>query len=297
MNHPQVQALIDAEVGGEPPSLEAARARYLELALERGGPREPVDAAEDIVIPRDENGSIPARRYVPLHGTRVEGRLVWIHGGGWILGDLDGFDHVCRALANAGGMEVLSVDYRLAPEHPYPAPLDDVRAAVAWAVGGGEPVVVGGDSAGGNLATVAVRAHAAGVRAQVLVYPATDATMSGASYSEAPPMLSAESMQACWAAYRGETPADDPDISPLHADLVGMPPTLITLAHNDVLRSDGEAYAQALRAAGVKVELVDYEDMTHGFLRWSGVVDRSRELIAAVADYAAAALTGSATRP
>lgn len=294
--HPQIEALIAAqETAPEedgPPSLEALRDRYLQIAVERGGAAKPVGAVEDLVVARDEAGSIPARRYVPLHGPRVGGRLLWVHGGGWCLGNLDGFDRVCRALANAGGMEVLSIDYRLAPECPFPAGLDDVIAALAWAGRDGQPVVVGGDSAGANLATVALRRRRADARAQVLVYPATDATMRGASYREADQrMLRATEMESCWAAYRGERAPGDPDVSPLHAaDLAGLPPALVVVAGHDVLRSDGEAYAEALRAAGVQVTLSVYEDMTHGFLRWTGVVDRSRELVEEAAAFAAAAL-------
>ena len=114
----------------------------------------------------------------------------------------------------------------------------------------------------------------------MLVYPATDAAMAGESYrGDDPPMLRAAEMRACWTAYRGDAPADDPDVSPLHADLAGLPPALVAVAGNDVLRSDGEAYAEALRAAGVDGRVVAYDDMTHGFLRWGGVVDRSRELV------------------
>jgi acetyl esterase len=297
--HPQVEALLDAQetAPGDagPPSLEAIRDGYLQLAIERGGAVEPVDAADDIVLPRPQDGgSVRARVYTPLHGVRVAGRLVWLHGGGWCLGDLEGFDRVCRSLANAGGFEVVSVDYRLAPEHPYPAAVQDADAAVAWALGRGGPVVVGGDSAGGNLATVAARHAGAAVCAQVLVYPVTDASMDGESYAGGDlPMLTVAEMEACWAAYRGDAPADDPDLSPLCAELAGMAPALIAVAGVDVLRSDGEAYAAALRAAGGDVELAVYEDMTHGFLRWGGVVDRSRELIAELAAFTAGRLAAA----
>lgn len=294
--HPQVQALIDAQNTAPdedgPPSLEAARDRYVQLALERGGAIEPVDATEDVVFRRADGGSVPARVYTPLHGIRVAGLLVWVHGGGWCIGDIEGFDRVCRSLANAGGMEVASVDYRLVPECPFPAALDDVCAALGWAARRGGPVVVGGDSAGANLATAALRHAEEDVRAQVLVYPALDATMSGASWADADQqMLGAFEMEACWTAYRGDRPPDDPDISPLYADLRGLPPALVVVAGEDILRSDGEAYAAALREAGVDIELSVYEDMTHGFLRWGGVVDRSRELLGEVAAYAATHLT------
>ncbi len=293
--HPQVRALIDAQLtpaGAEgPPSLEAMRDGYLQAAIEWGGALELVEAAEDIVIARDDGGSVRARLYTPLHGARMEGRVIWLHGGGWCIGDLDGFDRVCRSLANAGGFAVVSVDYRLAPEDPFPAAVEDADAAVRWAVAQGGPLVVGGDSAGGNLAAVAaLHARDAGlpVRAQLLVYPATDASMAGGSYAAGDqPMLKATEMEACWTAYRGPVETDDPDLSPLMAALGGLPPTLLALAGVDVLRSDGEAYADALRAAGVDVEVEVYEDMTHGFLRWGGVVDRSRELVGRLGAYAA----------
>lgn len=300
--HPQLEALIAAqETAPEddgPPSLEAIRDGYLQVAIERGGAIEPVDAVEDVVFPREDpeglqaGGSVHARVYTPLHGPRVPGRLVWLHGGGWCLGDLEGFDRVCRSLANAGGFDVASIDYRLAPEAPYPAAVQDADAAVRWALSQEGPVVVGGDSAGGNLAAVAVLHAATEVRAQVLVYPATDATMAGASYAEGDkPMLKVSEMEACWTAYRGDAEPGDPDLSPLRADLTGLPPTLVAIAGVDVLRSDGEAYAAALQEAGVDVRLARYEDMTHGFLRWGGVLDRSRELICELADFTAAHLS------
>ncbi len=292
--HPQVQALLAAELaapGAEgPPDLEAKRAGYLQTALERGGALEPVDAADDMVIPRDD-ASVPARVYTPRGGPRAPGRLVWLHGGGWCIGDLEGFDRVCRSLANAGGFEVVSVDYRLAPEHPHPAGVQDADAAVRWALERGGPVAVGGDSAGGNLAAVAARhARDSGVElaAQLLVYPATDAAMEGDSYRlHDMPTLSAAEMQACWTAYRGSAPAEDPDVSPLRADLAGLPPAHVAVAGYDVLADDGHRYAAALRDAGVEVELEVYEDMAHGFLRWGGVVDRSSELIRSLGDFAA----------
>ncbi len=299
--HPQVRAIVEAEATppGEPgpPDLEALRAGYLVTAQERGGAREPVDSAQDVVIPIEDGMRAGGRVYVPQGGARVPGLLVWLHGGGWILGDLEGFDHVGRALANASGAEVVSVDYRLAPEHPHPAGVRDADAALLWAAERGGPVAVGGDSAGGNLAAVAARhARDAGLelRAQLLVYPATDALMEGVSYREHDlPLLGAEEMAACWDAYRAGAPGEDPDVSPLLArDLAGLAPALIAVAGHDVLRSDGERYGEALRAAGVEVELDVYEDMAHGFLRWGGVVDRTAELVGSLGASAARRLAG-----
>jgi acetyl esterase len=132
------------------------------------------------------------------------------------------------------------------------------------------------------------------LRAQLLVYPATDATRCGGSYrAEENPMLTLAAMEACWAAYRADAGEKDPDVSPLHADdLAGIAPTLVAVAGHDVLRDDGIAYAEALRAAGVEVQLEVYDDMAHGFLRWAGVVDRTRELLDSIGAFAAARLAG-----
>ena len=295
--HPQVTALLaeqaaEADVDG-PPDLVCVRASYLEAALRLGGAREEVARVLEVVA-----GGPCARAYEPAQRVTPLGALLWLHGGGWVMGDVEGFDHVCRALANACGRTVVSVDYRLAPEHPFPAAVEDARAAVAWALGPGaaqlgyDParVVVGGDSSGGNLAAVAVRHHAERVEAQLLVYPATDAAMASASYAAAAGAdvggLTPESMERCYSAYLQGADGADPDVSPLRApDLAGLPPTFVAVADHDVLREDGVAYAEALRAAGVPVVLRHYDDMVHGFLRWGGVVDRATELIGEMGDF------------
>jgi acetyl esterase len=307
--HPQVAALAKAaalQEADDPAELAAMRAEYLETAVRLGGALEPVERIEDVVIarPQDEAGgaALRARAYWPKGPEEPVGAVVWLHGGGWCVGDLDGFDRVCRSLANAAGAVVVSVDYRLAPEHPFPAAVRDADLAVAWAGGHGarqlgyDPgrVVVGGDSAGGNLATVAARHHPQALRAQLLVYPAVDAGMGSDSYREFADftLLTADAMDWCWRTYLGDGgPAGDPDASPARAaDLSGLPPAYVAVAGHDVLRDEGIAYAQALEAAGVPVVLRRFDDMTHGFLRWGGVVDRTRELIADLGEQARAAL-------
>lgn len=271
------------------PDLAAMRAGYLDAALRLGGVREEVAEARDIVA-----GGVAARAYRPLAACAPAAAIVWFHGGGWVLGDIEGFDHVCRALANAAGRVVISVDYRLAPEHPFPAARDDALAAVRWALGPGagelgyDPahVVVAGDSAGGNLAAVAAAHHRDRLAGHLLVYPVTDAAMDTDSYRAVAGAdvggLTAESMQHCWQTYlQGQDPAD-PDASPLRGELTGLPRALVAVAGHDVLRDDGLAYAAALEAAGVEVELLVYPDMVHGFLRWGGAVDRAGELIRAM---------------
>jgi acetyl esterase len=305
--HPQVAALADGAAlfeANSPAELEAMRDDYLETAIRLGGALEPVARVEDVVIARPGSaGALPARAYWPA-GVEPVGALVWLHGGGWCVGDLEGFDRVCRSLCNAGSAIVVSVDYRLAPEHPFPAAVEDADLAVAWATGHGarqlgfDPtrVVVGGDSAGGNLAAVAARHAPGALRAQLLVYPALDPAMDSASYREFEDfaMLTRGAMAFCWRTYIGALDGSrraDPDASPLRAeDLSGVPPAYVAVAGHDVLRDEGIAYARALEAAGVAVTLREFEDMTHGFLRWGGVVDRTRELVEALGEYARARL-------
>jgi acetyl esterase len=288
--HPQAAAVLAAQGAsplGAAPDLAGLRASYGEVARRLGGVPEPVAAVEDILL----DGTVPARAYRPLEPAPGEpGCAVWLHGGGWIMGDLEGFDHVCRALANAAGHSVLSVDYRLAPEHPFPAGLEDARTALRWACGPGarelghDPgrVVIGGDSAGGNLATVAARDG--GARLQLLVYPVTDGELDTPSYRAGTegPLLSRGEMEACWAAYVAPGERLGPDASPLRASpdvLAAGPPALVVVCGFDVLRDEELAYAEKLRDAGVRAEVVDFPDMVHGFLRWGGAVDRAGELV------------------
>ncbi len=203
------------------------------------------------------------------------------------MGDLDGFDHVARALANASGQIVISVDYRLAPEHPHPAAVDDGELAIRWAVGEGarhlgfdpERVSIGGDSAGGQVAVATALRIPEHVCAQLLVYPALDPRMDSEAYQQfaTGPMLTAREMAACWGAYRA---GGEPSQAPGGPALAALPPAWVGLAGHDPLRDDGLAYAETLWAAGVRAEVEVYQDMTHGFLRWGGAVDRAHELIA-----------------
>jgi acetyl esterase len=307
--HPQVAALAQDSAALQPvegpEALAAMRADYVETAMRLGGALEEVGGVEDVVIVRGDGAEpgLPARAYRPRSLAPV-GAVIWLHGGGWCVGDLDGFDRVCRSLCNAAAATVVSVDYRLAPEHRWPAAVEDAVLAVDWASGHGaeqlgfEPrrVAIGGDSAGGNLAAIAARHRPGALRAQLLVYPALDAAMDSDSYRELAdfPMLTAEAVEFCWRTYLGDG-ADPgaPDVSPLRAgDLRGLPPAYVAVAGFDVLRDEGVAYAEALEAAGVPVTLRRYDDMPHGFIRWGGVVDRTHELIAELGEQARAALRG-----
>ncbi|MCU1513904.1 MAG: alpha/beta hydrolase [Microbacteriaceae bacterium] len=215
--------------------------------------------------------------------------LLYFHGGGWIGGTLDVLDDSCRIIANSAECVVVNADYRLAPEHPYPVPLEDCMDWIEWVdrqIGrfGGDPnnVAVAGNSAGGHLATAAVlRARAAGradFAAQVLVYPVLAASVAAGSYrtNERGPFLSGPQMAFFWESYLGRPvePADlaNPDLSPGTAsDLAGVPPTILVSAENDPLSDECDAYAAALRKAGVPIAARRYEGQIHGFFTMSRV--------------------------
>jgi len=288
---PQAAAVV-AERNAQPAGdLEAMRARYVWGTRRFGLPPADLDTVEDLVIPGPGGHSIPARVFRP---HTPSGCIVWLHGGGWVLGSLDGVAPLAGALAAASGATVLAVDYRLAPEHPFPAGLDDAEAAVTWALGPGADalghdavrVIVGGDSSGGNLAAVAARrVRDAGatppLRAQLLAYPVTDASMSTPSYATPAATTTAEGLRTFWELYLGGAALDptDPDLSPVAATLEGLPPTLLVVAGHDVLYDDGLAYAAALRAAGVEVEVAEYPSLPHGFLDWTGAIEAGRSAL------------------
>jgi len=230
-----------------------------------------VSRIEDIVLPAP-HGSVPARRYVPF-GEDVQGRILYFHGGGWVFGTLDGFDPVCRELADAARAEVVSVDYRLTPEHPFPAPLDDAWAALVALAEPGMPIAVAGDSAGGNLAAaLALRARDASgpaIRLQLLLYPVLDADFERASYrtfGTGDHLISRADMEWFWDQHVPAAERRNPYAAPVHAaDLAGLPEAIILLAGCDPLHDEGLAYAEALERAGVPVSLFDHADMAHGF--------------------------------
>jgi len=276
---------------------ESGRRTFRERAGEFGTDPE-IDRTAEFAIRGPDGGDLPIRLYA--HGDGDDRPvLLWFHGGGWVRGDLDTHDHVCRELARETGWLVLSVGYRLAPENPFPAALDDAYAATRWAgrhAGsiGGDPdrlVVVGG-SAGGNLAAgVALRARDEGLElaAQALLYPALDPSGETDSYQEFAdgPLLTAESMAWYWEQYLGH-PIDrqHPYAAPAHArSLDGVVPAVVLTCEVDVLRDEGRAYADRLAAAGIPVERLHYDGVMHGFLTMSRVVDRAAT---AHADLAAA---------
>ncbi|MBO0845308.1 MAG: alpha/beta hydrolase [Nocardioides sp.] len=266
------------------------------------GRDQPIGAVHDVTV-----GVLPARLYVPSKASATGPLLVFFHGGGWVYGDLDSHDAVCRFLAEHSGVRVLSVDYRLAPEHPFPAAYDDAVTAYRWVAShagdyGGDPgrLAVGGDSAGGNLAAVAALAAAREglpLALQLLVYPATD--VSGTTESKRlfghGFYLTQEFIDQALDQYvPNHADRKDPRVSPLLAEVPpGLAPAYVATAGFDPLRDEGEAYARYLADAGTKVELKRFPDQIHGFLNIVGVGRTARAGTAQVAAALARALGGT----
>lgn len=301
--HPQVAALLERVARSPLPPYHTvtpfvARRLYRDTRAALS-PKAPEVAETRLVI---AEGPVALRAYRPAGAGAAERlpALVFFHGGGWTIGDLDTHDVVCRQLANGARCAVFSVDYRLAPEHPFPAAVDDCIAATAYvfknatALGvDAARIAVGGDSAGGNLAAVvSIHARDAGappIAFQLLIYPATDQRgdypsleRNGQGY-----LLTRDSMdyfRGCYLPNRADW--SDWRASPLLAkDLSRLPPALVLTAGFDPLVDEGKAYAERLQREGVEVQYREYEDMVHGFALLGGVVERAN---AAVAECAAA---------
>jgi acetyl esterase len=286
----QAQKLLDmmAEAGGPPLSeMSPQDARQLPAILaELTGAGPDLPSVRDVEIP-GPGGMIPARVYEPV--ADPPGTVVYFHGGGWVIGGLDTWDAAVRILAQESGARVVSVDYRLAPEHPFPAAADDAYAATAWAAGEfGSPIVVAGDSAGGNLSAVtALRAREQGpeIALQVLAYPVVDSDLTTdhyAKYADTHLILNTPDMAWFWGHYAPD-PADrvHPDAAPLRAEsLEGLPPAWVLLAGNDPLLADGEAYVARLEEAGVPVTVVRYEDQIHAFFTLPNLIEAGNRALA-----------------
>lgn len=237
---------------------------------------------------------VAVRLYRPSADNNL-GLLIYFHGGGWVLGSVKSHDGTCRSLANQSGCAVLSVEYRLAPEDPFPAGLEDCLKATAWAAANAESlgidatrIAVGGDSAGGNLAAVVAQLQPVPIAFQVLIYPVTDCRMSSQSYIEnaAGPFLRAVDMDAFINVYLdGKTSTSDPRVSPICADpavLASCPPAIVITAEHDPLRDEGEEYGRALLAAGVHTSIVRYFGMIHGFFSMFPWLDDGKHAVAHV---------------
>ena len=271
--------------------VEEARAAHNAETERLCGPGEPVAEVRDVTVPTAA-GELRIRAYRPHE--QGGGVVAYLHGGGWMMGTLESYDTPLRALANASGALVASIDYRLAPEHRFPAAVDDTLAGIRWLAahagelgGDGSRLAVAGDSAGGNLAAVAALRlrDELPLRAQALIYPITDSALNTPSYRDFAEGhgLSAASMRRFWDLYLDGADGRHPDASPLRAqDLTGLAPAYVLTAEEDVLRDEAEAYAAALREAGVPTELVRWPGTIHGFFRWLAVATAAREAIDAV---------------
>ncbi|MGH7864661.1 MAG: alpha/beta hydrolase [Candidatus Binataceae bacterium] len=294
---PQMQAFLDQmkAAGAKPlraPTAALARETFAELVAVLGqGPREQVAKLEDRKV-AGPGGQIPLRIYTPAQNPPT-GVLMWFHGGGWVLGDLESHDPVCRALASGSGCATVSVDYRLAPENKFPAAAEDCFAATKWAAENlaafgapaGAKLAVAGDSAGGNLAAaVALMARDRGapkLAFQLLVYPAIDAaddTPSQMRFAEDGYILSRLDMEWFWGHYlKSPADRDNPYACPNHAkNLAGLAPALVITAGYDPLCDEGEAYANQIKKAGVAVTLTRYPGVTHGFFSMAAMLDEGK---------------------
>ena len=280
---PATRALLDyVEQAGHPPMHQGtpadARRGFRAMTCDTAPPQAVVAVGS---VEQVEVAGRPARVYRPSapgpHPT-----VLHLHGGGFVVGDLDTHDQACRRLANDADAVVVAVDYRLAPEHRFPAAVDDSLAAAGWVAdrlgefGGGEAVGVAGDSAGANLAAVVAQAMPDRVHAQLLTYPSVDMFGDYPSRAENAEGYFLDLPTMAWFAGRYlegvEVDPRDPRHSPLHGTLAGQPPAVVATAEFDPLRDEGEAYAAALREAGVEVDLVRYDGLVHGFLEmgaWS----------------------------
>ena len=296
---PQMKAVLDqaAAAGGKPfhqmTPAEARQAIDVMFAAFRGTPMD-VGRVEDRKIPGPA-GQIPVRTYTP-RGTGPFGALVYFHGGGWVIGNLETHDATCRQITAGAGCVTVSVDYRLAPEHKFPAGPDDCYAATKWVsdntgVLNVEPnrLAVGGDSAGGNLAAcVALMARDRGgpkLAFQLLIYPATDCADDTPSQREFANvsrdyLLSRADMEWFWGHYLGPNDRRNPVACPALAKSLGdLPAAFIITAEIDPLRDEGEAYAEGLRRAGVNAKLKRYNGVCHGFFSMASMIDKGRQAV------------------
>ena len=299
MIDPHLQALLDAMVQAgfalpDPLEAEALRA-FLDVPIP--GPAVEIAERRDLAIDSDGR-RIPARLYHPAPGA-VLPLTLFFHGGGWVHGTLETHDRLAAVLAKEAGCAVLSVAYRLAPEHPFPAAYEDALAAIHWARGAAadlgvdaDRIALAGDSAGGNLAAAAAQSLAAdpAIRHQLLIYPALDASCSAASFgTEFPGFLSSAQMHWYWDQYapdgNGRTLASDQRASPMAGSIAPETASAtIIVAGNDPLHDEAVAYAEKLQAAGVQTALQSYPGAIHGFASLVGLVPLANEAVSAAAE-------------
>jgi acetyl esterase len=312
--HPGAKWIVDAAAAalaeGQTPieekTPEQARAFYSDSRGALTPDLPDVGLVEDMVIP-GPHGDIAARYYRPA-GSALDDVLplcLFYHGGGWVIGDLESHDYVCRRMSNSGGFAIVSVDYRMAPEHTFPVAVEDAYAALEWAAAGAhglaidpERLAVSGDSAGGNLAAVVTLLardnNGPAIRFQGLIYPATDMNMTTQSHVDFAEghILTRNSM--VWFHEQYLNSAEDREdwrASPIkHENLAGLPPALVITAGHDPLKDEGKAYADRLSDAGVEVAFKCYEGQIHGFVTMAKVIDESDVAIDHVASAISAAV-------
>jgi acetyl esterase len=284
--HPQVAALLHAAARSPLPTLEkvsafAARRLYADRCKTVAPRQVPEAQARLLLTP----GGIPIRAYraAGVAKTDVLPALVFFHGGGWTIGDLDTHDVLCRSLAGGARCEVFSVEYRLAPEAPFPAAVEDCVAATEFVLAQSSVVAVGGDSAGGNLAAVVALTLKEKIAFQLLIYPATDQSMASESLKRnGDGYLLTRAMMEKFRAYYLPRPADwldwraSPALAKSHA---GLPPAFVLTAGFDPLCDEGRQYAELLARAGVELEYRNYADMIHGFILMGGVLDTANAAV------------------
>ena len=285
---PEVAALLERQKNLPPRSsldVAATRAMVRSAAALAGAPPQ-LPGIEDLLLP----GDIRARQYSPVAGERLP-ILMYFHGGRFFSGDLESHDTVCRLLALAAGCRVIAVDYRLAPEHRFPAAAEDACRAAEWLVAQDVPVGVAGDSAGGNLAAIAALHHKSpNLRCQVLIYPMIDAACSSPSFTEFADGYgpAAVDMRRGWAEYLPEgADPQAPLASPLYSgETAGVAPAFVLTAEYDTLRDEGEAYARKLIESGNIVQAQRRLGAIHGFFTMPGILRLARESLKEVADFA-----------
>jgi len=284
--HPQVEALLQAAARSSLPTLDqvsafVARRLYAERCRAVAPKQVPDGHARLLLTP----GGVPIRAYRPagVAKTEVLPALVFFHGGGWTIGDLDTHDPLCRSLASGARCEVFSVEYRLAPEAPFPAAVEDCIAATEFVLKQSSVIAVGGDSAGGNLAAVVALTLKEKIAFQLLIYPATDQSMASESLKRnGEGYLLTRAMMEKFRAHYLPRPTDwldwraSPALAKSHA---GLPPALVLTAGFDPLRDEGRQYAELLARAGVEVEYRNYPDMIHGFILMGGVLDTANAAV------------------
>jgi len=293
---PEVRSILDfLEAAGEIPreqlTPEELRQGYSALSLVES--KAEMASVTDRTIPGPA-GDIPVRVFVPATEPGPHPVLVYFHGGGWVIGDLDTHDGTARAIAEGSRATVVSVGYRLAPEDPFPAAIDDCVAATRWVAEHAAELdvdpgrlAVGGDSAGGNLAAIVaveLRDTPVDLRFQLLIYPVTDGTMTRPSiHANAEGyFLTKDTMDWFWEQYMGAGDRTDPRVSPMHVldeALAGLPPALIITAEYDPLRDEGEAYAARLVGAGVPVTTSRYDGVIHGFFSMRDIVPEGKAAV------------------